>query len=192
MNLRLKKLLIDYPKKKINWVAYNNTQFLTGASNISIGINKPYNLSQYNEHNELINFFDYNYNIGIDNNIKLSTNFYIEQYEFKPIHNKIDRHYQMNIMNKMIFNEMQNSESLLENYVVNIPSYKFVYFYQIDGEIDFYYNFVYKKQYFPKENDILLFDKNTMSHHVYNEKYNKLQLNVGTIGIIVMNIQKTL
>ena len=194
MNLRLKKFLIESPKKKIIWVK-NNDKMYTGSANIFMGINKPYNLCQYNEHNELINLFDHNYNIGIQNNIKLSPNFYIEQYEFKPVHNEIDKYYQMNIMNKMIFNQMQNSESQLEHYMINVPNYKFVYFYQIDNDLDFYYNFIYKKTYHPKEDDILLFENNISSHYVYkkviesNVEYEKLN---NTIGIIIMNVQKSL
>lgn len=192
MNLRLRKYLIEYPKKKINWVKNNNNKMYTGSINIFMGINKPYNLCQYNEDSELINLFDYNYNISGANNIKLSPNFYIEQYEFKPVYNKIDRYYQMNIMNKLILNQMQNSVARIENYAVNVPSYKFVYFYQMDGDIEFYYNFIYKKTYFPKENDILSFDKNIASHYVYNTNYNYIPLNIGTIGLIIMNVQKVL
>lgn len=192
LNLRLKKYLIESPKKKIIWVKDNNMKMYTGACNIFIGINKPHNFCKYNE---LCHFIDYNYNISIANNIKLSPNFYIEQYEFRPVHNKIDRYYQMNIMNKIIFNQMQNSESHLEH-IENIPNYKFVYFYQMDKDLEFYYNFLYKKEYHPKEDDILLFENNISSHYVYKP----LNINLGenfpathtTIGIMIMNVQKIL
>jgi hypothetical protein len=72
-------------------IEINNNKFYTGGSNIFAGINSQYSLHEYNNsHNDVLDFVDYNYNcFGIN---KLSPYFYLEQYEFKPLHNKIERH----------------------------------------------------------------------------------------------------
>ena len=66
----------------------------------------------------------------------------------------------------------------------------------MDKDLEFYYNFLYKKEYHPKEDDILLFENNISSHYVYKP----LNINLGenfpathtTIGIMIMNVQKIL
>ena len=169
MNMRLKNYLINLPKMKLNEIqflpSFIKNPIPIGASNIYMGIDQS-----YYDHPEMINFIDYIYNMN--NNI--SPFFNIVQYEFRPHKCMIERHYQMNIMNKIISYKPY--------------PHKFIYFYQIDGDVEFKYKFPFNNPYIPKENDILSFDN--CIPYIYNDKYHKFEIESPTIGILIMNIPK--
>jgi len=70
--------------------------------------------------------------------------------------------------------------------------YKFIYFYQIDGDIEFTYNLPYNKPYIPIKNDIISFNTNINPYYTYNTTYNYMPVNIGNIGIMIMNVKKKL
>jgi hypothetical protein len=206
VNLRLRNFLVNTKKtpiKSINYANIPTKQIWIGSSKIYSGINKPYNISQYqSEIYDYTDIIDYNYNMGIYNNIKLGANFSLEHYMMGTIHNKMDMIYQTNMMNKLIFGDYVNSELHVEHKLYHKNSYKFVYFYQIEREIDFFYksNPSYgKSQIFtPTESDIICIDNNINPTIYYNDKdditikqaCNYNVVGPGDMGILVMTIEK--
>ena len=142
--------------------------------------------------------------MGVYNNIKLGSNFSLEHYMMGTVYNKMDMIYQTNMMNKLIFGDYINSELQVEHKLYHKNSYKFIYFYQIERGIDFFYksNPSYgKSQIFtPTESDIICIDSNIIPTIYYNgsspillkKNNNNTNLEIfGNMGILVMTIEKS-
>ena len=195
-NLKLRNELINFPKKQIVWIKDQsnlNEKIWTGRSKLYSGINRSFNLSQcLNEQHKFIDIIDYNYSLGSKHNYKMCTNFHLEQYHFESHDEVNERNFQITLLNKIIFNNTINSSSLLEYYHTFIPSYKFIYYYYINGP----YNFVYRQElsnsFYPKENDIICID-NTRNHSINFidlDKFSRKPILPRTFGILVMTIPK--
>ena len=189
INLRLKKNLHEVRKTKIDWLKYNNNfnQIIwCGNSKLYTGINIQYNICHYqSEINNFVDIIDYNYNMGVSNNLKLDTTFNLEQYVAEPVHNMIDNIYQTSLLNKIILGKMYHNHNTFNN------SYKFVYFYQIDRNIDFYYKSNKFNKFIPQEGNIICFDTDiTNIEYDYNKATKYVQYKNGIMGILIMTIQK--
>ena len=186
-SLKLKSYLVNQPIKPLKSVKpyYDmNKNICVNSSNIYVGINKPYNICSYQQElDHLEDIIDFNYNTGINNKIKLDSTFHLEQYYLHPVNKYIQRNHQINIIHKIIFNQL-----------INIPyhkdSYKFIYYYMLEGDIEFNYK-TYNTLYIPKENDIICIDNNNIkTYPTYNNIFDFKKVNAGPIGILIMTISK--
>lgn len=191
INLRLKKNLLEVPKTRIDWLKYNsnvNNIVWCGNSKLYTGLNKQFNICNYqSEMDNFVDIIDYNYNLGVSNNLKLNSIFNLEQYIAEPINNMIDNTYQTSLLNKIILGKLYHNNLHFNN------SYKFVYFYQVNRDIDFYYKSKTFNKFIPKENDIICFDNDiTNTEYDYNRESKYKKYTNGMMGILIMTIQKNI